>query len=106
MNPVLLHSLLADVKRHGLAGGRFAGLLHVLIARRVTLGDGTVVSAGLTWRQAAAALEAAGWDRGRDSWFAAIRRADVGSPAAWAEAEHLAGALARLGYVVSAGPGG
>ena len=56
-------SFLEELRKHGLAADRFLGLLHVLIGRRITRGDGTVVSAGLTWRNVAAVLKQVRWDK-------------------------------------------
>jgi hypothetical protein len=113
-----LREFLDTVRGQGAAAGRFRGLLHVLIGRRVAMADGTVVSAGMTWRDAAAALKKYRWDREsvrelgidpadlppRDRekfWYLAINRAGLGTPEAAADAEALAGALQELGYVVS-----
>jgi hypothetical protein len=109
MDPVLLYGLLAAVRRAGLAAPDLPGLLHVLIGRRVTLEDGTLVSGGMTWRQAAEALTVAGWEPpsgpgpSRQRWLAEIRRAGVDSAGARAAAGRVTGRLAGLGYVV--GPG-
>jgi hypothetical protein len=110
-----LREFLEAVRDRGAATGRFRGLLHVLVGRRVALADGTVVSAGMTWREVAAALKKYRWDRDavrelgldpadlppRDRekfWYMAINRAGVGTPEAAAEAEALAEALRDLGY--------
>ena len=45
---------LEAVRTQGAATCPFRGLLHVLIGRRVSLPDGTAVSEGMTWREAAA----------------------------------------------------
>ena len=114
-----LREFLEAVKAQG-ANCPFRGLLHVLVGRRVTLRDGTPVSAGLSWREAALVLKKYRWDReavrelGLDPkdlpprdrekfWYTAITRAEVGG--ARAEAEALIGALERVGYVIGPGPG-
>ena len=117
-----LREFLEAVREQGAATGRFRGLLHVLVGRRIELADGTEVSAGMTWRAAAAALKKYRWDREavrelgidpaelppRDRekfWYAAMGRAGLGTPAASAEADALAEAVRPLGYVVGAAPG-
>jgi hypothetical protein len=117
-----LRELLEAVRKQGLARGNFRGLLHVLIGRRITLADGTVVSAGLTWRELAALLKRVRWDReavrelGLDPatlpprdrqrfWYTAIAQSDVGSGAAGAAGDRLTGPLEALGYAVSPRPG-
>ena len=56
----LLREFLRTLQEQGLLPGRFRGLLHVLIGRRITVteGDdaGAVVSAGMTWRAVAELL--------------------------------------------------
>jgi hypothetical protein len=117
-----LREFLEAVREHGWAQGNFLGLLHALIGRRLTLADGTLVSAGLTWRAAAALLKRVRWDReavrelGLDPadlpprdreryWYTAITRAGVDSPAARQAGDQLATALQGAGYVVGPAPG-
>ena len=117
-----LRRLLETLQEQGTARGNLRGLLHLLIGRRLTLPDGTVVSGGLTWRQAAALLKRVRWDReavrefGLDPealpprdrqrfWYTAISQAGVDTPAAAAAAERLIRALGTLGYVVGPPPG-
>lgn len=112
-----LREFLETVRSRGVATGRFRGLLHVMIGRRITLADGTVVSTGMTWREAAAALKKQRWDRDtvrelgldpgelppRDRekyWYVAINRAGLGTPEAASEADALADALRELGYEI------
>ena len=52
-----LRELLEAIRKGGVAQGNLRGLLHVLVGRRITLPDGTVVSQGLTWRELAALLK-------------------------------------------------
>jgi hypothetical protein len=118
-----LREFLDAVRQHGLAEGNFLGLLHILIGRRLSRADGTLVSAGLTWREAAVLLKRARWAREavrdlglgtaqlppRDRqryWYTAISLAAVDSPQARAAADRLAGPLAQAGYVLGPAPGG
>ena len=95
--------LLGAVRDRGWAVGRFRGLLHVAIGRRITK-DGKPVSSGLTWRELAPILKDLRYDRelvrefGADPdtlaprdrerfWYSAIAMARVDSPEATAEAE-------------------
>jgi hypothetical protein len=117
-----LRELLEAIRAAGVARGRFLGLLHVLIGRKVTRDDGALVSGGLTWREAAALLRGLRWEpdvvaelgidpktlpaRDRQRyWYTAIAQADVGSAAASAAADALAKPLRALGYVVGPAPG-
>ncbi len=112
-----LRDFLDAVAAADVARGSFLGLLHLLIGRRITLADGTPVSAGQTWREVAALLKRVRWDResaaelGLDPaslpprdrerfWYAAIVRSGVDSPAAAAAAQQLAALLPTLGYQV------
>jgi hypothetical protein len=117
-----LREFLATVEARGAAHGNFRGLLHVLIGRRITRADGTPVSAGQTWREAAALLKRARWPReavkelGLDPaelaprdreryWYMAIARAGIDSAAVVAAGDRLAEDLRPLGYVVGPPPG-
>jgi hypothetical protein len=117
-----LRELLDAVRERDLIQGRFRGLLHILVGRRITRQDGTLVSAGMSWRELAALLKRLRWDREavrelgidpatlapRDRerfWYAAIARAGIDSPEAVAEAEELAQPLQELGFVVGPAPG-
>jgi hypothetical protein len=116
-----LRSFLDAVREHNLVAGRLRGLLHVAIGRRITKTDGTVVSTGATWRELAALLKAARYDREwarelgidpetvapRDRerfWYTAIGLAQVDSPAAVAQAEKLAAIVKPLGFVIGPSP--
>ncbi len=96
--------------------------MHVLIGRRISLADGTPISAGLTWREAAALLKRVRWDpetvrelglnpaelpvRDRERfWYTAIARAGVASADAIAAGNRLVRPLAALGYVIGPAPG-
>jgi hypothetical protein len=117
-----VQSFLDELRRNGLAEGNFLGLIHILIGRRITRADGSVVSVGLTWRQLADILKSLRWSKDavrevgldpvdlppRDRqrfWYTAIAQAKVDSPEAVTAGDRLAEALKPLGYVVSAAPG-
>jgi hypothetical protein len=117
-----LREFLDKLREQGLANGHFLGLLHILIGRRISLADGTLVSSGQTWREVAALLKRVRWDREavvelgidpeslppRDRqlyWFKAVVQAKVDSPAAIAAADKLAQAIREEGtYLVGATP--
>jgi hypothetical protein len=122
MDARALREFLDELKSHGQAEGHFLGLLHILIGRRLSRKDGTVISQGLAWRDVAAWLKKTRWDRDavlelglksdelppRDReryWYTVIARANVDSPAALQAAEKLAAKLQPLGYVVGPPPG-
>ena len=112
-----LRDFLDAIKDSGAAAGHFRGLLFVLIGQTIRAEDGTVVSTGLSWREASALLKLCRWDRlaveelGLDPaalaprdrekyWYTAIARANLGSAEARASGESLARAVAALGYTV------
>jgi hypothetical protein len=112
-----LRDFLDAVKDSGVATGHFRGLLFVLIGQAIRQADGTVVSTGMSWRAASAALKLCRWDRlavqelGLDPaalaprdrekyWYTAISRANLGSAEARASGESLARAVAALGYTI------
>jgi hypothetical protein len=118
-----LREFLNAVKEHEAARDNFLGLAHVLIGRRVTRIDGTVVSTGLAWRELAAFLKKVRWDRevvrqlGLDPadlpprdrqryWYTAISRARVDSSEAKAAGDRLAAEVRKLGYEVGPAPAG
>ena len=115
-------SFLDQLRHQGLVEGHFLGLLHVLIGRRVTQADGTVVSPGLTWRALADLLKTLRWDKeavreiGLDPaalpprdrqrfWYTAIAHARVDSDEAIAAGDRLAAYLKPQGFIVSPAPG-
>jgi hypothetical protein len=117
-----LRELLEAVRERSLAQGHFRGLLHLLIGRRITLLDGTLISAGTTWRDLAGLLKLLRWDieavrelgldpatlppRDRQRfWYTAIARGGIDSPEAAALADHLVLPLRELGYHVGPAPG-
>jgi hypothetical protein len=116
-----LRELLEAIHANDAITGRFRGLLHILVGRRITRVDGTLVSPGATWRDVAALLKRLRWDREmvrqlgidpselapRDRerfWYAAIARASIDSTDAVAEADQLVEPLRQLGYVIGPGP--
>jgi len=115
-----IREVLEAARDRGLAVGRFRGLFHIAIGRRITK-DGKPVSAGVTWRELAPILKELRFDRElarefganpdtlapRDRerfWYSAISLAHVDSPDATAEAESLIPELRKLGYVVGPNP--
>lgn len=113
-----IRGLLDAAREKGLVAGHFRGLLHVVIGRTVAAADGTVISRGLTWREAAALLKELRFDRelvreyGADPdalaprdrerfWYSAIAQAKVDGAEASAAADRLAVLLKPHGYVVA-----
>jgi hypothetical protein len=118
-----LREMLDTVRERDELRGRFRGLLHILVGRRITRADDSLVSAGMTWRDAAGLLKRLRWDReavrelGLDPavlpprdreryWYTAIARAGIDSPEAIAEAEHLLSFFKQLDYLIGPAPGG
>jgi len=118
-----LREFLEDVKQHEHARGNFRGLLHVAIGRRIFLADGTLVSAGRTWRELAVLLKKVRWSkeavrelglepaalppRDRERfWYSAITQAHVDSPEATEAGNQLAKKLEAAGYQIGPPPGG
>jgi hypothetical protein len=117
-----LREFLQAVRTHGATRRNFRGLLHVLIGRRISLTDGTVVSGGMTWRLLAGLLRDLRWEpeavrelgldpatlppRDRQRyWYGAIAGADVAGQQATAAGDRLAEAVQPLGYIVGPAPG-
>lgn len=117
-----LRELLETVRARDAVQGRFRGLLHILVGRRITSADGTSISSGMTWRDVAALLKRLRWDRetvrelGLDPanlpprdreryWYTAIARAGIDSPEAVADADQLVQSFQDLGYSVGPAPG-
>ena len=116
-----LREVLEAARDRGFAVGRFRGLLHIAIGRRITRANGTLLSAGVTWRELAAVLKELRFDRDlvrefgaepetlapRDRerfWYTAIAQAHVDSPSANADADALIGELKKLGFIVGPNP--
>jgi hypothetical protein len=117
-----LRELLETVRARDAVRGRFRGLLHILVGRRITGADGTLISSGMTWRDAAALLKRVRWEReavrelGLDPtqlaprdreryWYSAIARAGIDSPEAVADADELVKTFQDVGYLVGPAPG-
>ena len=118
-----LRELLELLRMKGTAQGNFLGLLHVLIGRRITTKDnGTLISAGVSWRELASLFKLLRWEpevvreMGLDPtklpasyrqrhWYTVISQAGVDQPAAALQGDRLAKALLALGYVVGPAPG-
>jgi hypothetical protein len=111
--PQIVLELIRDRK---LASGRLRGVFHLVIARKLTRTDGTLLSAGVTWRELSQLLKSLKFERelvkelGTDPdllapkdrekfWYAAISLAKVDSPQARREAEELIEFLKPLGIV-------
>lgn len=118
-----LREFLEAIRREDLSTGNFQGLLHILIGRRIARTEGTLVSAGMTWREAAALLKGMRWDResvrelGLDPaalpprdrqryWYVAIAAANLHTEAARQAGDRLVDPLQQLGYLVGPAPGG
>jgi hypothetical protein len=116
-----LREFLGQIKRQGTARGNFLGLLNVVIGRHIQRADGTLVSAGCSWRTLANWLKVVRWDRaairelGIDPktlhprererfWFQAITRASVDSEEAIQAGNRFCEALAGAGFLVTPGP--
>ena len=113
-----LKELLEQLHQNQQTKGHFLGLLHILIGRTISRGDGTVLSKGITWREVATLLRTVRWnpeavrevgvnpdslpprDRQR-YWLQTIAQADVGSAAASQAADRFAPILEKAGYKVS-----
>jgi hypothetical protein len=117
-----LRELLEELRRQDAIRQHFLGLLHILIGRRISRPDGTVISSGMTWRELSALVRKLRWDKKLASqvgvksddlpprdreryWYIVIARAGVDSARAQDDAERLAGILRQKGYVVSPAPG-
>jgi hypothetical protein len=115
--------LLEVVRDKKLASGLLRGLFHIAIGRTVADRDGTVLAAGVTWRELAVLLKDAKFDKelvrelGADPdalapkdrekmWYHAIGLAKVDSAEARAQADKLAAALKPHGFMVGAASGG
>lgn len=113
-----LRSFLEAVLHHHLVAGHLRGLFHILIGRRIAKADGTLVSAGITWRELANLLKelrfdpdlAKAFDADPDEiaprdrqrfWYSVIALARPDSAEAYADAEVLAVRLKPLGYHVA-----
>jgi hypothetical protein len=97
-------------------------MLHILIGRRISKADGTLLSQGLTWRQLSELLKIMRWDKEqvrevglnpddlppRDRqryWYTAIVTAKVDSNPARAAGDTLAALASKLGFNIGPAPG-
>jgi hypothetical protein len=113
--------LLTRIKQERWAHGNLLGLLNVMIGRRIETADGQLISTGSTWRELAALLKKARWDKAAAAelalqdvrlpprerekyWYAVIAHAAVGSEAAARAGDRLAAMLQRNSFVVSESP--
>ena len=109
---------LEQVRQHQLVKGYFQGLLHLMVGRKISRADGTLLSTGLTWRQLSELLKVLRWDKDcvrelgldpdslppRDRqryWYSAITTAKVDSTEAAEAADALARKMEAHGYIVS-----
>lgn len=116
-----IREFLEAARDSGVASGRFRGLLHIAIGRRVSRANGSVISSGVTWRELAPLLKELRYDRelvrqfGADPdtlaprdrerfWYSAIAQAGVDTAEASAEADGLIGELKKLGFLVGPNP--
>ena len=117
-----LREFLESVRQNHLVSGHFRALLHVVIGRRISRPDGTLLTTGVTWRQLAELLRLIRWDKEqvrelglnpddlppRDRqryWYAAIVAAQVDSPDCSELGDQYARLIAPLGFVVGPAPG-
>jgi len=113
-----LRRFLETAQHHRLVAGHLRGLFHIVIGRRIVKADGTLVSAGITWRELANLLKELRFDpdlakefdadsedvapRDRQRfWYSVIALAHPDSAEAFADAELLAARLKPLGYQVA-----
>jgi hypothetical protein len=117
-----LREFLETVRHNHFVRGHLRALLHVAIGRRITKADGTVLSAGVTWRQLSELLRVIRWDKElvrelglnpddlppRDRqryWYAAIVAAHVDTMEAREAGDRYARLIAPLGIMVGPAPG-
>ncbi|QEL19514.1 hypothetical protein [Limnoglobus roseus] len=113
--------LLELIDDNHLAKNHLPGVFHILIGRRISKADGTVISTGLTWRQLAGVLKVAKFDKklvnelGTDPddlaprdrekmWYLAIGLARVDSVNAIQQADQLVPLLKQHGYIIGPSP--
>ena len=117
-----LREFLEAARQNQLVRGHLRALFHVAIGRKITRVDGTVLSAGVTWRQLAELLRVMRWDKDqvrelglnpddlppRDRqrfWYAAIVAAHVDTLESRALGDAYARLVAPLGFEVGPAPG-
>ena len=116
-----LEAFLEEIRKRGIAEGHLRGLLHILVGRKISRPDGSLVSAGMTWRALADLFKRLRWspdavrDLGLDPdalpvrdrqryWFAAISAAQIESASASADADILVPPMSALGYIIGPPP--
>jgi hypothetical protein len=116
-----VHDFLDALRRHSLNQGTFLGILNVVIGRRIQKADGSLVSAGITWRELSVLFKKLRWDKDavrdlgldpdalppRDRqryWYSVIAQAGVDTDRATAAGDQLAAAVQAIGYVVGPAP--
>lgn len=116
-----LGEFLATLRDGGLVTGHLRGVFHLAIGRRISDAAGTLVSAGVTWRELSVLLRDLRFDKNlvtevgadpdelapRDRqrfWYSAIALARPDSAEARAEAEVVIEMLKPLGYAVGPVP--
>lgn len=114
--------LMEVIRAKHLSRGHFQGLLNILIGRRIVGPDGTVISAGMTFRDVANLLKKLRWDpdavkelgldpaslpvRDRQRyWFSAICQAKVDGGAAKSAGDQLVPIFRAQGYDIGPPPG-
>ena len=117
-----LHEFLETVRKNQLVHGHFRAILHIVIGRKIQRPDGTLVSAGISWRSLADLLRQIRWDKDlvrefglspdnlapRDRqryWYTAILAAGVDTMQARIEADEYVPILERHGYKIGPAPG-
>lgn len=117
-----LREFLEHIQHQTRIKGHLLGLLHIVIGRKISKADGTVVSSGATWREVSNLLRVVRWDpdavkelgidpeslppRDRQRyWYSAIAQAQVSSDAAIRDADKLGQLLQKSGYVIGSAPG-
>jgi hypothetical protein len=120
MDPV--REFLNEVMQKGRVNSHLLGLLNIVIGRRISRADGTVLSTGVTWRALAGLLKQCQYDvelvrelgmepddlapRERQRfWYNVIAKADVASQEATQQGDRLAAILQKDGYVIGPAPG-
>ena len=48
-----IEAFLEEIRKRGTAEGHLRGLLHILVGRKISRADGSLVSGGMTWRAVA-----------------------------------------------------
>jgi hypothetical protein len=117
-----LREFLERIRQAHLVRGHLRAILHIAIGRRISRKDGTLLSAGATWRQVSELLRLLRWDKElvreiglnpadlppRDRqryWYAVIIAARVDSMEARELGDRYATLVEPLGFVIGPAPG-